>query len=209
MDRLGGAQHRRRAPLAHNLRNLVCLGVLSLAACDETRVQSRKLGLLPGEEQANARAPKTEAPASKPEPPPFRPLPSNLRAGPDPGALSKPADAPPGGDTGAPAAEAAPPEPPPRDLSGELASAFGQPLSCLDAAAVASGGGRLTVTITAYLMPSGRITRASASAPGQPSEAITCLEKRASALSLRGPIDDAPRQVSAALPVEVVTRSSP
>lgn len=204
------AEPSRRAPW---VASALALSALSLAeGCGKTDPPRRPQGLLPGEEGARAPVsspPETTQPLAAPPRPTTSQLPSPFaQRAPDPGALMR-ADA---GATDAPAAEepsaasASDAGPPPRDLSAELSTMLGAPVPCVDYAAVASGGGRLTIGLSAYVVPSGRITRATVRAPGQPSEAVRCLEKRLSSASFRGPVEGAPREVSATVPLEVVSQ---
>lgn len=191
----------------------VVLSALLLPGCSEQPVvQTRPRGLLPGEETSHARLepPRKPAPvAPAPPPPPRSQLASPFAKAADPGALASPqalgaaaasADA---GSTAVPATDA---PTPPRDLPSELIALLGQPASCLDLAAIAAAGGRTTISITAQVMPSGRVTRASASAPNQLGDALRCLEDRATAKSFRGPVPGAPREVTATIPIEVVAQ---
>jgi hypothetical protein len=100
-----------------------------------------------------------------------------------PGDLMAPQAAP-------PPAEPAPEEKP-RDLGQELAEAASRS-GCFDVAAAArQPGGRLAISASGYVMPSGRITRATVSAPGQPSSALRCAEQKLVQSGLRGPLEKA------------------
>jgi hypothetical protein len=94
----------------------------------------------------------------------------------------------------------------PRDLSSELLERLGSPTSCLDLQQAVAGGGRLTVVVVAEVMPSGRITRAQATAPNQPASALRCLENRATSAGLKGPVPGAPLSVTATMPIEVASQ---
>ena len=187
----------------------LALGCL-LASCGETPKPDRRArGILPEEatsratpaQLAAAEAPATEAPAT----PPPSSLPSPfVRSAPNPGALSTP-DAGTSGEAAGAAADAGPP----RDLGSELRGLLGQPASCLDLAAVEASGGKLTVDATAQVVSSGRITRATVTAPGQPSTALRCLEQRITAGSLRGPVPGAPLAVRTSVPIEVISTAKP
>lgn len=93
--------------------------------------------------------------------------------------------------------------PTPRDLAAEVSARLDPRGACLDLARVAQGAGRITLGATVTLLPSGRISRAVVSAPGQPAEARTCLEQRLLAAQLRANVPDAPRSVSATFTLEV------
>lgn len=183
-------------------------------ACDKTVQQPRQQGLAPGEERplGSIAAPVVAPPP--PRPPPVAP--STLASpfaqkAPDPGALARPAPAAVEEDAGA----IVPPGPLPhdtvaqRDLPAELTALMGRPGECLELATVASSGGRVTIVVTAYAVPSGRITRATADAPGQPASALRCLEQRATAGSLRSPVPGAPLEVTATIPIEVISQPDP
>jgi hypothetical protein len=123
----------------------------------------------------------------------------------DPGALSAPlppSGLAPGNALGEPkAADAGGPA---RDLGAELSAALGPAESCVDGAqAAALPGGRLTISVSAYVLPSGRVSRATVTAPGQPQTARDCMQKQVLALSLRQPIPDAPTQVNGSTQVQV------
>ncbi|MDB4975587.1 MAG: hypothetical protein JWN48_3928 [Myxococcaceae bacterium] len=195
----------------------VVLGALLPGCSEQPAVPTRQQGLQPGEELQ--RTPPSPLLVQKPEPKPApRPPPSSLSSpfAKDPGALIKPPpqaglDPAPALDAGsatplAPTPSAASEATTPRDLPSELIKLLGQPADCLDLAAVASAGGRTTISITVSVMPSGRIIRATASAPNQAGDALRCLENRASAGNFRGPVPAAPRDVTATIPIEVVAQ---
>lgn len=193
--------------IARQARNALALAWLSVApllACGskEETVNRRPRGLTPAEAPTKRMDP---PPAASPEPAPTSVPPSRLpspfaKAG-DPGALMRP-DA----SSEPPRAQAAEPEDAgaQRDLSGELAMLIGQPLQCVDVKAIAAGGGKLTISVRAQVVPSGRITRAEATAPGQTDEAVRCIERLVSSSSLKGPVPGAPRSVSSAVTMQVV-----
>ena len=172
----------------------------ALAACNSRSEEAprRQQGLAPSEVPPPA-PPRATTPAPTPSAPPPSSLPSPFaQAAPNPGALARTEDASPA-DAAAAAARDAEPE---RDLGQELAAVLGQPIRCLDVPAVVAGGGKLTITATAQVMPSGRITRASASAPGQPAEALRCIEGIVTAGRLQGSVPGAPRQVAASVTIQ-------
>lgn len=184
-------------------RLLACaLPLLALACAKREEVPRRPRGLSPAEVPVGTVP--TEEPGATPA---AAPAPSSLpspfvSAAPNPGALRGDAAAaePGASDTAGPAADAAPE----RDLARELAILVGQPLSCMDLAAVVAGGGRVDISVSAQVVPSGRITRAEASAKGQPERALRCVEQLATSRSLRGPVPGAPRQVTTTVSMQVV-----
>lgn len=110
------------------------------------------------------------------------------------------------------AAEASPEEAPAapeaasaRDLPAELSGLFGSPTSCFDFARVSALGDTLNVHVSVTVMPSGRVNRASVSAPGLLPAELACLEQRAAGLSMRGPIEGAPRTVSTDIVYDIET----
>jgi len=103
----------------------------------------------------------------------------------------------------APPAEA--PEVAARDYSTELSAAFGSPASCFDFARISTFGESLRVNVSVTVMPSGRVNRASASGSGFTPEEVACLEERAMNTNLRGPIDGAPRTISARIEYAIET----
>jgi len=204
-------KHVVRCRLAAALLTSACCG---LGCSDSPAPQLRQRGLAAGEEvpRGPTSLPKPAAP-----PPPMAAPRSSLESpfaarAPDPGALARSAPTEEAEDAGAPLAQI--PTGPAdtgvrRDLPAELIALMGQPGSCLELANVTSAGGRLTITLTAYAVPSGRITRATADAPGQPATALRCLEQRAVAGSLRGPVPGAPLQITATIPIEVFSQPNP
>lgn len=175
--------------------------VVGMAAGCEREPPSRPQGLTPAEVQAAPRPYANAPPAPPPSaPPPPSSLPSPFATGtPDPGALVNRGAAPDVPDAGPPAAEVSK-----RDLGVELAQLVGQPLSCVDFAAIVAGGGKLAITVHAQVVPSGRITRADVSAPGQSETALRCIEKLVTAASLQGPVPGAPRKVTTTVTMQVV-----
>lgn len=196
-------------------RVLLALAFSALwASCDKTVQQPRQQGLAPGEERplGSITAPVVTPPPPRPAPRPPSSLESPFaQRAPDPGALARPLPAPVEEDAGA----VVPTGPQPhdtvaqRDLPAELTALMGRAGECLELATVASSGGRVTIVVTAHAVPSGRITRATADAPGQPASALRCLEQRATAGSLRSPVPGAPLEVTATIPIEVISQPGP
>ena len=152
--------------------------------------------------------PVVAAPITPPPPPAPAPEPPTVydfeRGTADPGSLSAkapPSGLAPGNALPAPAADAGGP---PRDLSAELSAALAPATNCIDVAqAAAQPEGRLTISVSAYLQGSGRVSRATVTAPGQPPAALACMQKLVLGLSLRAPIPAAPVQVSATTQLQV------
>jgi hypothetical protein len=145
------------------------------------------------------RAPEPEAEAPQPEPSFGRKRPNNFEL--EPGDLmaqqAKPAEEPAAGE---PAKDE-------RNLGQEVAE-LARRSGCLDLAAAAQQpGGKLKVSVSAYLMPSGRITRATVSASGQPSSALRCAEQRVVQAGLTGPFEKA-ESVSGETTIEVVAATA-
>ena len=96
------------------------------------------------------------------------------------------------------APEQAPAAPPPtgdeRDLPAELRSALGDLSQCLTSGVAEHAPVQLTLQIEAWISATGIVTRSVASGPIE-SDALRCIERRATASHLRGPIPDAPRVV--------------
>jgi hypothetical protein len=185
-----------------------------LGCTEKTVQQPRQQGLAPGEERPLGSV--TAPVVAPPPPPPPRAAPSTLASPfapktPDPGALQRPVPSADEEDAGA----VVPTSPLPhdtvaqRDLPAELTALIGRAGECLELATVASSGGRVTIVVTAHAVPSGRITRATADAPGQPASALRCLEQRATAGSLRSPVPGAPLEVTATIPIEVISQPGP
>jgi hypothetical protein len=130
------------------------------------------------------RAPEPQAEAQPPAPEPRAPskLKSPFELGPGDLTAEQPAQAAPAGQK---------PEEKQRDLGQELADAASR-TGCFDVPAAAKQpGGRLVVSASAYVMPSGRITRATVSAPGQPSSALRCAEQKLVQMGIPGPLEEA------------------
>jgi hypothetical protein len=118
--------------------------------------------------------------------------------------IGRPADEGPTEPTGvAPPVEA--PEVAARDYSTELSAAFGSPASCFDFARISTFGESLRVNVSVTVMPSGRVNRATASGSGFTPEEVACLEERAMNTSIRGPVDGAPRTISARIEYAIET----
>lgn len=190
-------------------RWLVAALVLGTTACDTPQPARRPQGLGPGEELQRGRVPVAlPNPAPTPPTPPSpaaskSALPSPFaQAAPNPGALM-----PQGGDdAGAQGSEDAGADAgagPPRDYPSELRALLGQPASCLDLTAAESSGGRLTITAVATVSVTGRVTRATVNAPNQPATALRCLQQRLTSGSLRGPIPNAPIEITSNVVVEI------
>jgi hypothetical protein len=91
-----------------------------------------------------------------------------------------------------------------RDLSAELSAKLNQMTDCVDLAqAAAQPSGRLVVAVSAYVLGSGSISRATIDAPGQPATALECLQRRVLALKLPEPIVGAPIHVKGSAEVEI------
>jgi hypothetical protein len=185
---------------------LLCAALaLQVLSCRDSAPEAmRPRGIAPGEE---GHAPPVAQPAPAPAPPP--PPPSSL-ASPfatklDPGALTRrePEDA--GLAPGRPEAPV-PDAGKPRDLSSELLDKLGRPTDCIDLAKAVAAGGRVNIVVVAEVMPSGRITRAQASAADQPASALRCLENKVTSAGLKGPVPGAPLSVTATLPIEVASQ---
>lgn len=192
-------------PEAQSLIALTCAALLSCAgACKKNEeYQPRPPGLIDSEGKPVVAAPITPPP----EPPPAVEPPTVYdfeRGTADPGSLSAKPPATgltPGNALGAPAADAGAPA---RDLASELSAALAPASSCIDVAqAAAQPEGRLTISVSAYLQGSGRVSRATVTAPGQPAAALSCIEKLATGLTLRAPIPNAPVQVSGTTQLQV------
>jgi len=96
-----------------------------------------------------------------------------------------------------------------RDLGAELKSALGSPVGCLTPRPADQAPDRITIAISAQLVGSGRITRATASASQLEASELDCVRRRVEAIRLRGPVDDAPRGVSTSVELELKTPQPP
>jgi hypothetical protein len=92
----------------------------------------------------------------------------------------------------------------PRDLSSELSSALAGTSECVDLAQAAKQpGGKQTISVSAVVLGTGTISRASVQANGQPAAALTCIERAVLAMKLGAPVPDAPVTVRATTEVQV------
>ena len=92
-----------------------------------------------------------------------------------------------------------------RHLDRELAAAIGSPTSCLDLETARSLHGHLSVSVSATVMPTGNVTRATASGGSLPAAVLTCLQTRALGAHLAAPVEGAPRTVSTSISFDVET----
>jgi hypothetical protein len=182
---------------------LFVIVALSLAACS-SKAPATERGVQLDPNRVRKAEPVAEEEPEEPEPEntaprrklksPFDQLgPGDLMA--EPGTTPPPAPAP------------EEPEGEARDLGRELSDLLRQ-TSCLDLAVAArQPGGRQTISGTAYVMASGRITRATVSASGQPSSALRCAESRLVAQGLRGPVPGGAQSISGSTTIEVVAEA--
>lgn len=180
----------------------VLVAALAVGCSKREEAPMRPRGLTPAEAPSSATSPNAEDddPPRSASAPPARALPSPFAGAPDPGALAQ-RDA---GSSANDAADAATDSDSKRNLPAELAQLVGQPLSCVDFAAIVEGGGKLDIAVNAQVVPSGRITRAEVSAPGQPPKALRCIEQLVTAGSLQAPVPEAPRTVRTTVTMQVV-----
>lgn len=154
---------------------------------------------LPQNQGAPAAAPAREAPASErpraPEPTvyDFERQAAQL----DPSALASP-------DAGA---QAAPKDHDPaalRDLAPDLARILREAADrCVDMPkAAAQPGGKLTLSVSAYVLGTGSFSSAEVRAPGQPESALRCLQQAVLRANV-GEVRDAPRKVSGSAELEI------
>jgi hypothetical protein len=127
----------------------------------------------------------------------------------DPGALSAklpPSGLAPGNALDLPASDDA--GAPQRDLDAELSNALSNVSNCVDVVqAAARPEGRLTISVNAYVQGSGRVSRATVTAPGQPASALSCIEKLVLAATLQPPVPNAPVQVKASAQLQIRSAS--
>jgi hypothetical protein len=91
-----------------------------------------------------------------------------------------------------------------RDLSAELSAKLNQMTDCVDAAQAATQpNGRLVVAVSAYVLGTGSISRATIDAPGQPATALDCLQRGVLAIKLPEPVVGAPINVKGSAEVEI------
>lgn len=90
-----------------------------------------------------------------------------------------------------------------RDLGEELHAAIGSIERCIDLETARALEGTLHVNVTAQIMPSGRISTASANAARLSRAQNACIEDIVEHISLPGPIDGAPRAISTSIELVV------
>lgn len=95
-----------------------------------------------------------------------------------------------------------------RDLGAELKSALGSPASCLKPREAENAPDRITISISAQLVGSGRVTRASVSGAQLEASEIDCVRRRVEAIRL-GEVEDAPRGVSTSVELELKKPANP
>lgn len=96
-----------------------------------------------------------------------------------------------------------------RDLNAELLAAVGSPVDCLKPRTGDTAPTSLRVQIDATVVETGLVTRAYAHSSQLDPEELQCMTKRVSALRLAGPIDQAPRSLSATLELTAKTPENP
>jgi hypothetical protein len=175
-------------------------------------VDEQGASLLP----AKRAPPAVEAEEERPEPDfgsvgspfPDSPFPSTPAPS-APGAANPSGTRPSGAASAASGAGQAAPQAAPRDLAQELLGVLPTPATCVDFAKAAENGGKLEISVEATVMPSGRISRASVSAPGQSAQAVRCLEQGVLGAALKPDVPSAPLTVRATLPLEIVAQTRP
>lgn len=91
-----------------------------------------------------------------------------------------------------------------RDLSAELSSALTSVTSCVDLPRAAQQpDGRLVIRVSASVLGSGRISRLSVMAPGQPNAALSCMEREALRITLRDGVPNAPINVTGTTELQI------
>jgi hypothetical protein len=192
--------------LARALRLRTSLAGLALAfvACSsKAPISERGVQLDPDRVRTRAAPP----PEEKPEPAPQPARPGGRK-------LKSPFELGPGDLMADPNAAKPEPEPEPaageeRDLGRELSDMLAGP-GCFDLAAAAKQpGGRLTISASAYVTGTGRITRATVSAAGQPPTALRCAESKLVSQGMKGPIPGGPQSVSGSSTLEVAVAEPP
>ncbi|MCB9596182.1 MAG: hypothetical protein H6719_25900 [Sandaracinaceae bacterium] len=116
---------------------------------------------------------------------------------PSPNPHPRPALPPAGGAGGGAAGQEPTGAAPAQDYSNALRTAFGTPTDCISAETRASLQGSVTVHVSVRATPSGRVTSATVSGNGLSSQDTACMTTRAERLQLVGPIEGAPRTITA------------
>ena len=176
------ASLRRRAPLSWRLPSLLVLSCLACQRTPITETHARPRGIVPFPQPARAETqPRAQSNVNIAPTGPVLPL--------DDDALQDNADEAEGLDKDEPA----------RNLSTELAQAFGSPASCLQPRANASAPTSIDLALSTSIMPSGSVAQSEVQAAGLDSAETACLRARLEGLHFRTPIEDAPRRVSTTL----------
>jgi hypothetical protein len=104
------------------------------------------------------------------------------------------------------AAETTPGTDAPRDYPGELQAALGVPTECIDTESARAAAGRtLRIPVRVVMTESARVTRAEVAGP-LPEAGRECVRRRAESVSLRAPIENAPRTISTEIVIAVTAQ---
>jgi hypothetical protein len=112
---------------------------------------------------------------------------------------------PPASDIAHPAVAPAPDQdkPEPRDYSAELLDALGSPTDCLKAQSAAEAPSQIDVGLEAHVVKIGMVTRAYVRSSQLNREELACIQRRLASLRFIGPVEGAPRIVSATLSLKL------
>lgn len=187
--------------------------LLSITGCGKKREEPvRPPGLLDSQGRPlNLTAPAPEPLRAAPPPSPDPGYDFERAPEPGPGALTAAPTAVQTA-TGQPSPQAPSPAEakPPRDLSAELSSQLGRVQNCIDLAkAAAQPDGRLVVSVDAYVLGTGRVSRATIDAPGQPDTSRACVEREVLAVRLPADVPNAPLRVTASTEIRVKATAPP
>lgn len=165
---------------------LLAVCVLGTASCGKDEPPTTRR---PGLFDSNGNPINNARPSAPPRPVPAEPDPFREEYRPPPPAPAEPRADP---------VDAAAPEDaaPRRDLRAELSSALSRVASCVDLAqAAAQRDGRLVISVSAVVLGTGRISRATVTAPGQPSGSLTCIQDMTVGMTLPPGVPGAPLTV--------------
>ncbi len=95
------------------------------------------------------------------------------------------------------------PEPEKRDYAAELLGALGSPIDCLKPRRSDDAPPEIQIDLEAHFLSTGTMSRGYARSAQLEDEELECVRRRLSAVSLRPPISDAPREVQATLRIKL------
>lgn len=90
-----------------------------------------------------------------------------------------------------------------RDFAAELLSNLGEPSSCLKARPAGAVPNTTDLSVTAYVMPSGGVSRCDAEGSGLDADELACVCRLIAAVHFAQPVDNAPLVVTASVKLQL------